>query len=344
MSPPIVGHLRGRYSAPMALISPPGPDRPYALVESSGTEGMLDVDTAEATALFKQHGALLFRGFGADVPAFRNFAKQFCTTSVLNESPGRSPLDPANNVYSVDGGNDAFPLHPELSREPWRPDAAFFGCIVPPAVGGETTICDGVELVRLLPDAVREGLQGRRLIYFLRTWPELLHYWLGTADPDDAQLAVVPPSCPYLFRRIEGRVMRAFSRPALYRPIFSSELAFGNFLLFARYHNGRRDFPVLDDGRPVPDHWMDAIKAVSDRITVPIRWQKGDVLMLDNSRFMHGRTAIPDKSDRMIATYFGYLEFAPPDPEEPSDPVWRREDFRPPIHPAIRSSQFASGT
>ena len=66
---------------------------------------------------------------------------------------------------------------------------------------------------------------------------------------------------------------------------------------------------------------------------MPIEWRKGDVLMLDNTRFMHGRTAIRDPGKRRIATYFGYLRFARPDPEEPPNAVWRREDFLPPLPP-----------
>jgi hypothetical protein len=58
--------------------------------------------------------------------------------------------------------------------------------------------------------------------------------------------------------------------------------------------------------------------------------------MLDNTRFMHGRTAIEDPGERLIMTFFGYLDFAIPDPEEPPDPIWRRRDFCPPFPPHRR--------
>ena len=228
----------------MPHIRLPEPGIPYVLVDRAQESTLLRVNQDTVIALYKAHGALLFRGFGTDLASFGDFARQFCSTSVHNESPGRDLIDPVRNVHSVDHGNAAFPLHPELSREAWRPDVAFFACLKPPAAGGATTICDGVELVRELPAAVRQGLTGRRLVHYLGTWPGLLQFWLGTATPDDALLAAPPQSCPYKFRRINGRIMRAFSRPALYRPMFSEDLAFGNFLLFARYMNGRRDFPV----------------------------------------------------------------------------------------------------
>jgi hypothetical protein len=115
--------------------------------------------------------------------------------------------------------------------------------------------------------------------------------------------------------------------------MFIDAPAFGNFLLFARFNNNRPNFPLLDDGKPVPEAWLQAIKATGDRLAVEVAWQPGDVLMLDNSRFMHGRTPIVDVSERLIATFFGYLNFAEPDPEEPADALWRRSDFRPPLPP-----------
>lgn len=318
----------------MATITLPHPDHPLVLVEATERGGILKLDSAAVIALYKSHGAILFRGFDADLAQFRSFARQFCSSAVVNESPGRTLLDPDAAIYSVDGGTNAFPLHPELSRQPWKPDLAMFGCLSAPGAGGQTTLCDGIALARALPAEVRLGLSGRRLIYIAAAWPELLSYWLGTAAPSDELLLRPPASCPYSFSRLpDGQIVRHFSRPALHRPMFAEGPAFGNFLLFARFNNGRTDFPLLDDLSAVPDAWMEAIKATADGLTLAVSWQAGDVLMLDNTRFMHGRTAILDVAARQIATYFGYLNFAEPDPEEIADPIWRREPFHPPLPP-----------
>ncbi|VWX46968.1 TauD/TfdA family dioxygenase [Novosphingobium sp. 9U] len=317
----------------MPTVSLPEPGRPYVLIQPSETRDILAVDRDEVVALYKAHGALLLRGFATDVEAFGRFARQFCPTSVINESPGRRVLDAERNVLTVDGGAGAFNFHPELSREPWKPDAAFFGCLSAPRAGGATTICDGVELVRALPTEVRQGLEGRRLLYIKPTWPGLLEFWLGTPTPTDAQLLSPPENCPYFFRKLHGEIVRIFTRPALHWPMFSDQPAFGNFLLFARFNNRRPDFPLLDDGRPVPEPWLQAIRATAERVGVAVDWRKGDLLMLDNTRFMHGRTAITDPGERLIATFFGYVGFAERDPEEPPQPLWRQRDFMPPLPP-----------
>ena len=128
-----------------------------------------------------------------------------------------------------------------------------------------------------------------------------------------------------------GQLARIFSRPLLHRPMFTDRLAFGNFLLFARYMRGVRSFPLLDDGSIVPDEWVEAVKRVSDDLTVAMDWREDDLLMLDNSRFMHGRTEVTANDARLIATYFGYLRDAPVNSEEPEDPVWRKPGFVPPV-------------
>lgn len=325
----------------MARIQLPKPGRPAVIVEAEGEGGLDQLDRDTVINLYKAHGAILFRGFGPGLEQFGSFARLFCSSAAHNESPGRELLDPAQRIQSVNGGDMPFALHPELSREPWKPDVAFFGCISAPQAGGETTICDGIELVRALPDEVRQGLEGRRLIYFMPTWPGLFEFWLGTPEPSDTLLANPPATCPYRFARMpDGSVARYFTRPALHRPMFAAEPAFGNFLLFARFNNNRGDFPLLDDLHPVPEAWLQAIRRTGDELSQAIAWREGDVLMLDNTRFMHGRRAIHDAGERRIATFFGYLEFAEPDSEEPPEAPWRRGDFVPPRSPML-SAQTA---
>ena len=318
----------------MARFRSPSPGLPLVVVEPDHEPSLDQVDRAEVISQYKAHGALLFHGFRAGLEEFNRLARDLCATAVVNESPGRLPLDPQRSLYNVDGGDRAFALHPEMSREPWKPDLAMFCCLSPPGEGGRTTACDGIALARALPPHIREGLEGRRLIYLKAAWPSLLQYWLGTETPSDDQLRNPPPGCPYALMRLnDGRVARYFSRPALHKPMFADELAFGNFLLFARFNNNQPNFPLLDDYTPVPGEWLEEIKAIGDRLSVAVTWQKGDLLLLDNTRFMHGRTAITDPGERIIATYFGYLKFALPNPEEPADPIWRREDFEPPRPP-----------
>lgn len=309
----------------------PTPDMPAMRFIRDRSAGLLDIDEGEIRAAFESHGALLLRGFEFGVEEFRGFSERLCPVSVFNESPDRRQLDPEANVQTVNLGTDPFPLHPELSREPWRPDACIFGCFEPPESDGQTTFCDGAEIVRVLPADLVEEMKDRGLLYIQPAHPPLLEYWLGTSAPTDAELAKPPESCPYIFRRLGAQILRIFRRPVLSKSRFGDHLVWANFLLFAHDYLNKPNFPCLDNGRPVPGDWMDAVRAASTKLTHDVNWQRGDVLVLDNSRFMHGRRRITNPRGRSIASYFGYLKNVPAMPDEPRDPVWRQQTFRPPV-------------
>lgn len=313
-------------------------DGPLLVIEGSAGASPMTVDEAQLESEFRRHGALLLRGFDFDVEAFRRFADRLCSSSVFNESRNRALIDPKSNIQSVDLGTAPFPLHPELSREPWRPDVCLFACFEAPTRGGETTVCDGVEIVRRLPPAMVKEMLGRDLLYCQPATPEALEYWLGTRSPDSGQLASPPSECPYSFTEVEGRIFRCFSRPFLHEPMFHEGPAFGNFLLFARFALRVSHFPLLDGGQIVPAEWVNAIREAAAPITYAVRWERGDILIVDNSRFMHGRNPVLDAGKRKIASYFGYLPFAAPSKFEPTDPPWRRGTFQPPVSgPAQKS-------
>lgn len=304
---------------------------PLAVVARHGAP-LGHADTAEIRALIENCGAVLLRGFATTVEGFAALGHALCATSVFNESPNRETLGEGVQVQSVNLGADPFPLHPELAREPWRPDLAMFACLDPPNVGGQTNVCDGVALADNLPPEVRRALQGKRLFYIRPASPELLRYWLDTDRPSDALLANPPATCPYWFRRAADGIVRGFTRPALEPTLFQSRPAFANFLLFARDYLRIARIPLLE-GEMFDEDMVDAIRSVARSLTYSHRWHEGDVILLDNSRFMHGRRAIADAGERRIATYFGYLNGIERREGEPVDPIWRRETFVPPEKP-----------
>ncbi|MBW0144852.1 TauD/TfdA family dioxygenase [Sphingomicrobium clamense] len=316
----------------MFTAHPPTDERPAHVFEGDRAP-LASIDHDAVMAAFEEDGAVLIRGADFTVDDFRDFAQHFCPLSVFNESPDRLELEEHGAVQSVNLGADAFPLHPELSREPWRPDACFFACLEPPAAQGQTTYCDGIAIADALPADIRAAMEGRQLLYIQPATSETLKYWLGSALATPQLLSEQPTDGPYTFRAVGNRVVRYFTRPILSPTRFGDGLAFANFLLFARDYLELPNFPCLDDGKPVPAHWMEAVREAAEKNTRQVEWLKGDILMLDNSRFMHGRRAITDPDNRMIATYFGYLEDADPMPGEPDRPVWRQESFKPPSIP-----------
>ncbi len=298
---------------------------PYACFEATDSSNRLDdIRDEQIIEALKNRGVILLRGFDYKVENFTRFVNRFCHGSAFNPSHGRDVVDKKNNIQTVDLGTQAFPLHAELCREPWKPDICFFACQSSPEVDGETTICDGVKIVAgLKQDTIRQ-LQAQPLLYFQAMLPEDSMRWLGTDRPTPELVQNPPASCPFEMTYLEGKLCRVHTTAALHRTMFSKQLSFGNFLLFSRYGLNNRLQPCFADGSIVPDELVAEVKQVSDELTYAHKWQDGDILVLDNTRYLHGRRKINDVEERRILSYFGYLNFAELDAEE-STATWRQK-------------------
>ncbi|UCC15063.1 MAG: TauD/TfdA family dioxygenase [Gammaproteobacteria bacterium] len=309
----------------MIQTTPPNGSSNYLSIESADGALLESLSEADIIPAFKRHGALLFRGFRFDLNGLSQFTSRFCSRFVRNESGRRSQVSADGTTQSVNLGTEPFPLHPELSRVPWRPDVAWFACASPPSADGETLVCDGVQIAESLAETTRSALLGRDVLYTEETPMGAFTEWLGIAPPDDAMLTRLSSESPFKFQRRDGRIFREFTRPFLHRPLFCERKAFGNFLLFARYMLGTQKFPTFEDGSIIPEKVAEEIREVSERLTVAHRWRTGDVLMLDNSRFLHGRNGVRDPAERQIWTQFGYAAFLEEDDPRLAEP-WRYTD------------------
>jgi alpha-ketoglutarate-dependent taurine dioxygenase len=56
------------------------------------------------------------------------------------------------------------------------------------------------------------------------------------------------------------------------------------------------DLWKFDDNSKIPDELIKELNRIAERITTNIDWQKGDILMIDNTRIMHGRRAFTDET------------------------------------------------
>ena len=312
----------------MVVIQKPGKEKSYVTFSPDcSTETIADIDRALIIDTYKEHGAILFRGFPFNVGVFQGLTTSFCSHSMFNKSAGREVIDHANKIQTVDPGDNPFPLHPEMGREPWKPDIAFFACENPPQQEGQTFFCDGVELVRKMPSRTLKAVNKRSLRYSLPIQDAGLKYWLKKDDYTEADMDNPPEDCPFEFIRHNGQIFRSYVQPFLHRPMFSNKLAFGNFLLFARYIHNDKWFPTYENDTIVPDDLVETIKKTGDKLSEYIQWQAGDVMMIDNSRFMHGRTRITNIAERRILTYFGYLKFACPKQDPVPNARWRQTDW-----------------
>lgn len=272
------------------------------------------------------HGALLFRAAGVSTPAaFSRFVKAV-TPATLDYVDGNSPRTRiARGVYT----STEYPaqyfisMHNELSYSHQWPERLFFCCVIPAASGGETMVADSREILRRLdPDLVEEF--SRRQVEYIRN----LHggnglgpSWQDTFETSDRR--TVEDFCTQSGMRHEwrpdGGLRVRQTRPAVARHPKTGDLVWFNQAdqfhpsthpaevyasLQGLYGDKTGDFPQnvrFGDGGEIPAASLDAVRRAAHDSMIPVGWQEGDLLIVDNVLVAHGRNPFQGQRKILVA-------------------------------------------
>jgi hypothetical protein len=89
--------------------------------------------------------------------------------------------------------------------------------------------------------------------------------------------------------------------------------SFCNSLLIYHYRQATEFYPkhqyvpTLSDGSPFPHDLLEEISGYANERTHSTHWQANDILIFDNSRYMHGRTGFTD-TRRQILVRMGHVK------------------------------------
>lgn len=259
---------------------------------SDGGE-LAEIERDDVIAAFRSTGLVLFEGFRLDQDRFRAFTRRFTAAFVTEYNPlERHYL--GDGTMTVQYYEEGIPLHgemaylPRISPEIGPPDILWFYCERPARRDGETTVCDGAAVVAELSESTRRVLRDKRLKYRLVTSPPVWQAAAGTCDRASvrAMLRHVPGVLGCTFDD-DGTMRWDYATPAIRPTRFSGVDVFVNSIVCIR--------PPLEDGSAIPDDVIHEIETVTERLTVPIAWRGGELLMIDNTRYLHGRRSNDDQ-------------------------------------------------
>lgn len=234
-------------------------------------------------------------------------------------------------------GSYSIPLHQEMSYTDSAPARIAFFCEKPAAQGGATTVGDMRRITRALdPEVARRfagsgGLQLRRnlpLPQYVDQRPGVPKPWtevFNTTDPQEAQAQAVQRGWRAEWQPDESMTLWQEVRPATRRhPHTGDEVWFNQLHIFApaaalawarrdgrldmaaRLQRAMRESPhqldcyVFADGSEISEEDALHIYDVLEREAVPLAWQPGDLLILDNILTAHGRLAF--NGERRVLT------------------------------------------
>lgn len=266
----------------------------------------------------QQHGVVLLRGTPLDLDAFESLTREFSghfhavgTRQALRQAAGDG------HTTEVFRSNFVLLGHSEGTYRPYPPppDVCFFMCLMPPAVrGGETTLIHGASMLESIPAKLRTRLEDEGVIYESLWEPARWRAEFGLHTVADLKKLLDTMSC-VRYELSDDALHLRYRAPAITTGR-DGRLSFANGILAhlpvipkSRYTG----LPVyakasnriyFGDGSALSDNDVTDLIDAHDQNLHLHRWQRGDVLVVDNSRFMHGRTMTESDCARVLLSRF----------------------------------------
>lgn len=274
------------------------------LLLTPGRKDVTLLDTApHLLEELRSAGHVLLRGFDSSLDDFN---------ALVGKCSSRVTLDPARRFHGdvaqlVDSGTDAIGLHIENGATPYPPDLLWFYCLKAAASGSQTTVCDGRRVWEHLGDSARELFLEKPLVFSRsvgeQQWRQFTAFSLADGrGPEEIGIAdlrgLAAQGNAQIDALADGSVSYEFETRAAHPSKWSEQVTWANSI-FGPSYNYEAPQIRFRDGTDIPKGLLDELAVVTEEVTEEISWQEGDLVLIDNSRVMHGRRAITD-SDRTI--------------------------------------------
>lgn len=274
---------------------------------------ILDLPRNEIIRLFEKYGVIIFKDFGNMSENILEFSNSY-TLSYANDAQRREKKMGSDKLHGVDGGNMEMPMHSEASYSPAWPEIIWFYCIRAPKKSGKTTLCDGRLIFKKMSLKTKNFFLKNQILYNLKI----------PFDNKSGAKSKIQGERPWYIESqgiydckinfSKNEVYMKQKRYAVQPTRTSEELAFCNHLQIILDRDPQVLSISLEDGSKIPEEHMQEVKRITKELTVKIDWCDNDFAMIDNRRFMHGRTEILEDEKREIIniqtlkTNFGFGE------------------------------------
>jgi alpha-ketoglutarate-dependent taurine dioxygenase len=270
-----------------------------------------------------RHGAVFFEGFAVDTPELFETTAAAIVGEDLYGEYGDLPREAAGDKIF---GSTPYPadqmlyFHNESSHMSRWPMRIFFNCALAAETGGETPVLDTREAYRGLDDAIRDKFENLGLRYVRNFSAGIDVPWqqfFGTEDQAAVEAKCRESSTDFEWLQGGDQLRIAQHADAVRRHPVTGETVFFNQVLLhhpAALPSATRSalLELLDesdlprnvyygDGSVIPDEHIRAIFDLYERIGVAKRWQRGDVLMLDNMLASHARNPFTGPRKTLVA-------------------------------------------
>jgi alpha-ketoglutarate-dependent taurine dioxygenase len=275
------------------------------------------------------HGALFFRGFPLRQTAdFQQVIQPYPTNELTYIAGGTPRGEIAERVFESTQAPKQFSLrlHQEMSYLPRFPRMVAFFCRKSAWAGGETPLADCRQLERRLPRRLWDGVKARGVRYERnyrapgladgqKTWTTAFE----TDDAGEAEAVCRSMGLEPVWRD-DGSLSTFFSTPGFTEHPLTGETVWFNQIgpqnltrrglgeerwraLVADRAPGSypRSNATYGDGGEIDEEDLDAVFTAFEDLAITIRWQDGDLMLIDNIMTAHGRNPYEGERDIQVA-------------------------------------------
>ncbi len=281
------------------------------------------------------HGALLFRDFPVRGTEAFGRAIDHYPTNDLNYVGGASQRSGiAGRVMETTNAPKHWPfqMHQEMAYLPRYPRMIAFYCNVAPPAGGETLVADFRLLEHRLPRRFWDEVKTRGVRYARNfrapgeidpVRAKMHNTWTAAFQTEDAASAEAACRGVGLEPRWEsdGSLTALFTAPGFTHHSLTGQTVWFNHIAsqtqnlrnkgaeqWALYnlHYGAGDkprpyFTTYGDGGEVDPEDVEDLQLTIEAITQSLRWEQGDILLIDNVLTAHGRAPFDGVRDIQVA-------------------------------------------
>ena len=274
-------------------------------IRSDNHEDLLKLKRNEIIKVFNQSGLVFLSGFASSMEKFKRFSDRFGSdfSNYAGGSHGRAKVKGYEDIAEASNfainrpavGGSSIPAHSEMTYLDNFPKIVWFTCSRPAVAGGQTTIYDGIRVWEMLSPSTQSLFRKKRIKYtacYLESmWPEIFQ---------DSTLEGVKAVCEKngVGWKVGdfvsgGKVLYTnYSCWATKTHRFGDKPAFVNHILTSIWVEalGANFVRVrFEDSTRIPHDVAVELFETTESIAQEVSWQVGDILMIDNTRFLHGR-------------------------------------------------------
>lgn len=297
-------------------------------VSCTPTVSRLDVRewlASSGTALGRlrdEHGAVLLRGFSRlDAAGIAEVATMLCgeLLDYRNRSSPRTRVSGRVFTSTEYPADQTIPLHNEMSYTSSWPGTLLFLSMIPAAEGGETPLADSALVYDRLPAVTRERFERHGVMYVRNfghgldlSWQEAFQTadrgdveaycgehgiqteWLGGEKLRTRQVVQATTRSRATGKMVwfnQAHLFHISALPAYVEEELREDFAEDELPRDARY----------GDGSPLDPADLAEIRAAYAEEEIAFPWQAGDILIIDNEQFAHGRRPYSGSRSLLVA-------------------------------------------